>query len=361
MGIGTAYSKWVESKPHSLPPVIYACGPETSLKTEMVQQLTEWFPAENRNLMTLYADESSPRQVIRECSSGDLFHESKWILLKQLSLDEHGQSMLERYYDDLAAYINDPDSGTVLILFDEDHPYQSGRKTGSMARLVEENGGQVVVFWEPFERELYERVRDKLKQKNLEWDPGVVEWVVEQSQEKWARIDQETDKIVTLKDDGDRITLEDVREIVSEESATDTYAQLKDDMVSGDLPSLFETLEEFYRRSSSFGNVVSITSTLLQYLYELREIRKEVRNHTSLEEALEQRGIPTSKGVKKRYNHALRRLTGTFPRDFFRRAYKLTKDVKYRAKPMNRRALEQYMIRTLPNLVSSDSRERDRL
>lgn len=349
MGLGTAYGQWSIKSLDEVPSVILACGPESSLKQEMIDDLREAFPDDDREVISLYADESDPPALARELDSQGLFTEKKWIVLKQLGLKENGQYQLARYFDVISDYVDDPEPDTLLVLCDEAHPYQKGRKIGSMAHKIENGAGEVVVFWEPFERELYQRIRSLFEEHDLGWETGAIEALVERSEGKMARIQQEAEKLVDFYESGDDVTRADVERIVSSEEASDSYKALKHAMISESPSSILDSLDEFYRQSSS-GAEIGVTHTVLSYLRDLRDIKRSIRDGQSLGDALEERGIPSSKGIKKDYRRALGAVRDRFPNDFFREGYDLLRDVKYKRSPMNRRALDKFMLETVSRI-----------
>lgn len=338
----------MKNPPSSLPPAILACGPEDSLKGEMIDKLNSRFPADGREQLSLYADESSPAELIRELESPGLFSQSRWVILKQLEQKDGGRPELARYLDTVKEYLEDPEPDSLLILLDRAHPYQKGRKTGTLARAVEQAGGDVVVFWEPFENELYQRIREQLKENGLEWESGVIEELCNRCESKWSRIRQEVGKLIEWFETGDRIDREDVIHVVSDEESSDAFSELKEAMTAGDCSRLLEKLDEFYRTKS--GGEYQIAHTLTHFLNDLRDVRAMTREGKSLKAALGEKNIPQSQGIIRDFKKALNQVRVRYPEDFFQRSYDVLKKVKYRGTPMNRRTLEQYLLKTVPEV-----------
>jgi DNA polymerase III delta subunit len=352
VSIGTAYGQWSPDGQDEPPPAILACGPENSLKQEMIDELQSTFPSSDREIISIYAHESSPEDVVRELSSQGLFNDSRWILLKQLANKETGQAQLSRYYDAIEEYLDDPEPNSLLVMFDDAHPYKGGRRTGGMARTVQDAGGEVIVFWEPFEKEMVQRIRTAFEKNDVEWETGVIERIIEKSQGKVGRMDNEVEKLIDFLGGEQRLTVEDVERVVSSEEAQDAYDDIKQALNDGSPARLVEALEEFYRQASS-GEEVAVAHVILNYIQDLREIRRDVRGDSSLEEALSERGIPTSEGVKKQHRRGIKALAESFPRNFFREGYQLLRSVKYRNTPMNRRSLEQFVCENVPEITRS--------
>ena len=354
MGLGTASNQWLKNLPDQLPPVIYACGPEFSLKQEMLERLQQEYPNSKREIISIYADEYSPSQFVQLIQTQGLFNPSRWIILKQLQVEEGGQPQLARYFDTLTDYVKDPEPDTVLFLFDSDHPYQSGRKTGGMVRAVENAGGAALVFWEPFHNQIYQRIQKTLDEQDLQYDAEAIEEIIHRCEGKWSRIKQELQKLQDWFSAGDSIGSDEVKRVVSDEESKDAYQPLKQAMTAGEYSRLFDKLEEFYRQSAS-GSEHRVTHILVHYLNDLRDIRAMCREGKSLEQALKEKEIPRSKKITGQYKKSLRQTNQEYPKDFFRRSYQVLKNTKYREKPFNRYSLEKYLLKMMPE-VSSGTR-----
>ncbi len=347
MGIGMAYERWQKKSFDELVPVILACGPEASLKKEFLEELKEQFPAEDREVVSLFADDTTPADFLRELRSQGLFSASKWVVLKHLEYRKGSQSELNKYYDVIEEYIQSPEPDTLLILDDADHPYTSGRKTGSLARLVEDSGGWTVIFWELFDRSLRRRVKNKFQEAEIEIEPPAVQLLMEKTHGQLEQLEMEAEKLIQL--DKEKIERDDVEEIVSRQSAPDAYAEFKKHLAEGTLARALEALDELKRAGEAPNKIFYI---LFEYLHTLRRLRKLTRGRKNLTEAMKELGIPTSKGIVKKHRRALENISYEFPRDFYRESYRAGREVKYRPDPANFLSLEKYLFNVLPRIKS---------
>lgn len=344
MSIGISFDQWnqqdLTGDSHR---VVLACGPEDQLREEMVDRFESHLPDDCEHL-TLYADELEPDEALRELRSPGLFSGQKFVRLRNLDRSEGGTRRLKTYLDALTDYAEDPEPGVMLMLEDGDHPYKGGRSVGTLARAIESAGGTVVICWELFDRTMQARLREKLDEMGVVYDPAVVPAIIERVEGKYARALQELKK---LNPDTDRITVEDVETLVSREPASETLQEFKNGLFSDPLPRVLERLDDLYRENTSPPRIAYV---LVQHLQTLRTVQKKLRKGNSLEEVLNEHGIPTSQGITKQYRADLKNMRHPFPGDFFRRSYRLIRQSRYGTGGVEQRSLESYLIRMLPRL-----------
>ncbi|MFP4687351.1 MAG: DNA polymerase III subunit delta [bacterium] len=345
MGLGTPYEQWKKKDYNRLPAVIFACGPEEALKTDFIELITKKYPDKNRETVSIFADDSTPETLLRELESGGLFVNSKLVVLKRLEQKEGSGTQLERYREVLEEYIKNPNPNNILILEDIDHPYKRGRKVGMFARLVADNGGWTIVFWEPFASSIRNELQQRFSEAGLSIDPAALQLLLEKTQGTLARARMETEKLIQLSDE--RVDLEDVKKITGREAAGDLYQQFKDSLLSGSVSNVMRSLSELERSGEA---PVAIFFVTFNFLHTLRTLRQLLNRGEKLPAALKKLGIPGSGGIVKKYNRTLSRLKGQFPRNFYRKCYKISREVKYSQKPFNRRSLELFLLEMLPRL-----------
>jgi DNA polymerase III delta subunit len=345
MGLGTPYGRWKKKNHDKLPALVLACGPEETLKRDFIELVQKKFPAEGREVVSVFADDSTPEDLMRELESGGLFSSSKLVILKRLEQKNGSKTQLERYRGVLEEYIKNPNPENTLVLEDIDHPYKRGRKVGMFARLIEDNGGWALVFWEPFASSLRQELRDRFKEAELSVDPAALQLLLEKTQGKLARVRMEADKLIQLCED--RVDVEDVEGVTGREAASDIYQQLKDSLLSGNMSEIMRAMAELERSGEA---PVAIFFVTFDFLNTLRSLRQLLNRGQKLSEALKELGIPGSGGIVRKYNRALSRLKGQFPHDFYRKSYDLSRQVKYMRKPFNQRALELFLLEMLPRL-----------
>ncbi|MFB6355903.1 MAG: DNA polymerase III subunit delta [bacterium] len=349
MSAGTPYGQYNLDNLKELPPVFFACGPEELLKDEFVAELEEQFPSKERERVKVYADEADSGDLTQELRGRGLFSAEKWVILKRLGQKEGGRTHLNRLYGEIEDYLEDPAPDATLIMMDSDHPYQSGRKTGSLARLVENSGGDSIIFWSPFKKELHKRVRDECRQHDVDMNPEALDMLVDKVRGKFSRIQKELQKLIQDTEPGGRITLEAVEEIVSEESSEDPFQSLKNALFSNEFTDVFKELDDLYRQGNVPPRIFYVVS---RYLVNLRGIKRNLNEGDSLEGTLKQRGIPTSNRIQKQFRQALKSMRQEYPKDFFRNSYVAMKGTKYGKDPFNQFYLERYLLRTIPRLRS---------
>lgn len=347
MGFGLPYDRWKKKSYDDLPPVILAAGPEAPLKEEFLEGLRNDFPDPDRQVVNFYADEIEPDELASELRSPGLFSETTWVVLKQLGRRSSGRTGLQKHLAVIEDYLEDPEPGTVLILEDSDHPYKGGRKLGKVAAGVEDVGGWVVIFWEPFEGELRDRVRERLNQAGKKIEASALQKLLEKTSGKLARAQLEADKLIQL--DEARISRGTVERVVSEESAGDIFQEIKDKLAAGDVDAVLAALDDLYREGEPPFKIFSV---IFSHLTTVRTLRRELKRGKNLTEALKAENIPTSKGIVKRYRRALKQLTDNFPRSFFRDSYEISRKIKYGRPESSRLALQEYLIKILPQLRS---------
>lgn len=347
MGIGMAYERWQKKNFDELPAAILACGPEVSLKKEFLENLEEQFPAEDREVVSLFADDTTPEDLTRELRSQGLFSASKWVVLKHLDYRQGSQTELQKYYDIVEEYLEDPEPNTLLILEDADHPYASGRKTGGVARKVEDIGGWTIIFWELFDRSLRRRIKEKFREAGIKIEPPALQLLMEKTHGQLEQLNMEADKLIQTAEE--RITMEQVEEIVSRQSAPDVYEEFKKQVSNGTLADTLESLDELYRAGEAPNKIFYI---FFDYLHTLRRLKKLTRGRMNLTEAMEEMGIPTSKGIVKKHRQALKNIRHEFPRNLYRKSYHTGREVKYRPSPANNLSLEKYLFNILPEIKS---------
>ena len=342
MSAGISYDRWKSRGYDEAPDVILASGPETQLKETFVDNLLEKEP-HDPEVVTYYADETSPEDLLQELRGQGLFNEQKWILLKQLDRKRSGGGReLSRYLEVLEDYAEEPEPGTRLILFDGDHPYRKSRKTGTLARAVENNGGWSIIFWEPFDDSLRDTARQAFRDAGVSVDPPALQKLLQKTQGKYSRLVAETEKLAEAVDD--RVTVRDVEEIVAQEEAQDAYQSLKSALVVDDLSGCLRDFDDFWRRNESPPRLVNV---LYGFLNDLRVIRQRTREGASVEDALEERGKPTSKEVVKLYEKGVQWVRKGLPRSFYRDFYEAEKNSKYAGDDLDRRSVEMALIRLL--------------
>lgn len=347
MSIGVSYDRWKEGSHEALPDVVFACGPETTLKEEFRERLEARFPAEDREVLRLYADEVEPEDLMRELRGQGLFSREKWVVLKRLGQREPGGTRpLTRLYDVLEGYLEDPEPETLLILEDGDHPYESGRKTGSMARAVESAGGWAIVFWPPFMDRLADRFRATFEEEGIELSHGALDALLERSQGQFDHARKGAAKLLGA--DRETITREDVERLVPRASAGEGFEALEEALADGDLSGGLAHVQDLWRQRESEPRVFAAVFRFFNRLRRLRQLRGE----GSLEEAMDQLGLPDSRTVRKRFRSAAGTYRGPFPHDFYRRAYRAARTAKYAPRAMARRGVETFILRMLPRLKS---------
>ncbi len=347
MGLGIAYDRWQKKSYQNLPSVILAAGPEQALKDEFLKTIRSNFPADDREVVKLYADEIEPDKLANELRSPGLFTTSKWVVLKQLHGQHGAQTQLKKHWEIIIDFVENPEPDTLLILEDTDHPYKKGRKLGSLAGKIDSNDGWAIIFWEPYENALRDRMRKKLKEAGKSIAPQALQRLLEKTKGKLARADLEVTKLIQLEQE--QITVEDVENVVTEEAASDIYQELKDNLVSGQLDLTLRTVSDLLHEGEATFKIFSI---IYSYLFRIRQIKRKVRGGTTLKEALEELNIPTTKGIIRQYRRALKKLTDSYPRDFFRNCYQTARKIKYNPPDTSRLALEKFLIKILPGLRS---------
>ncbi len=347
MGIGMAYERWQKKSFDELPPAVLACGPEASLKKEFLEKLKDQFPAEDREIVSLFADDTAPDDFLRELRSQGLFSTSKWVVLKHLEYKQSSRTELQKYYDVIEEYLQSPEPDTFLLLDDADHPYASGRKVGNLARAVENAGGWTVIFWELFDRSLRRRVKEKFREAEVEIEPPALQLLMEKTHGQLEQLEMEAEKLIQL--EGKKIQRDDVEEIVSRQSAPDVYEEFKKKLAGGSLAEALEALDELKRAGEPANKIFYV---LFDYLHTLRRLRKLTRGRKNLTEAMKEMGIPTSKGIVKKHRQALKSIRHEFPRTFYRESYRTGRDVKYRPAPANMLSLEKFIFEILPEVKS---------
>jgi DNA polymerase III delta subunit len=254
-----------------------------------------------------------------------LFNQTKWIILKHLGdTTSGGQRELSRFKDVLQDFIDDPETGTRLFLFDQDHPYRKGRQLGSVAESVQSSGGWSIIFWEPFEDSLRKTVQSKLSDAGLEYDPAALRSILERTRGKRDRVVAEVEKLIDAVDR--RVEVEHVESIVSREQASDGFSSLKRNLVDGNPSELIRDFDEFWRRSEPPPRVVHV---LYEFLDNLRTILQMTKTGQSLEDALDERGLPTSREVQDLFRNGLKWARQGVSRTLHRKMYELEKKSKY--------------------------------
>ncbi len=340
MSAGISYDRWKQSSHDSIPEVILASGPETQLKEVFVNDLLENLE-EDTEVVSYYADETTPTDFLQELRGQGLFNERKLVLLKRMDQKRSGGGReLNRYLDVLEEYVEDPAPGTRLVLFDADHPYRKSRKTGTVARLVQDHDGWSIIFWEPFDNSLRQTAQEVFQEAGVVIDPPALQKLLEKTRGKYSRVLAESEKLAEAFDD--QVTLEDVEKIVAREEAQDAFQSLKTAIVGNDLSGSLRDFDDFWRRNESPPRLVNV---LYSFLNELRIIRQKTMKGASLEEALEDRGKPTSKEVVNLYKKGLKWIRKELPRSFYRNFYETEKNSKYAADGMDRRSVEMALLR----------------
>lgn len=345
MSIGVSYDRWKEQSHDSRPNVVLACGPETTLKEEFRERLEERFPADDREVLSLYADEVEPEDLVQELRGQGLFSREKWVVLKRLGQREPGGTRpLARLYDTLEEYLQDPEPDTLLILQDADHPYEKGRKTGSMARAVESAGGWAIVFWPPFMNRLADRFRTAFEEEGVELDEGALDALLERSQGQYDHVRKEAEKL--LETDRETITREDVERLVPRAAAGEGYQALEETLAEGNLAGALNHVEDLWRQRESEPRVFTAVFRFFNQLRRLRQLRRD----GSLDGAMDQLGLPDQKSVRRRFRSAVNTYRGPFPPDFYRLAYRAARTAKYAPRDLARRSVEKFILRILPRL-----------
>lgn len=340
MSAGVSYDRWKKSDHDTLPDVILASGPETQLKESFVDDLLDKIDGDPE-VVSYYADEISSEDLLQELRGQGLFNENKWVLLKRLNQKRSGGGReLNRYMEVLEEYIEDPEPGTRLVLFDADHPYRKSRKTGTLARLVEDNDGWSIIFWEPFDNSLRQTAQKNFREAGVSIDPPALQKLLEKTRGKYSRLVAESEKLADAVDD--RVTSKDVEEIVAREEAQDTFQSLKTALVQDDLSGFMHDFDDYWRRNESPPRLVNV---LYDFLNELRIIRQKTQEGASVEEALDERGKPTSKEVVSLYEKGVNWVRKGLPRSFYRNLYEAEKDSKYASDGMDRRSVEMALLR----------------
>lgn len=339
MSLGVSYDRWQSQQHDEIPPVILACGPEAGLKDTFVDNLLE-SSDEDPERVTLYADETTPEDLVQELRGQGLFNEEKWIVLKQLDRKgSGGKRQLERFLPVLEEYVESPEPGTRLILLDADHPYRKGRKTGTLARAVEGNGGWAIIFWEPFDDSLRETARDRFEEAGLDVDPPALQRLLERTRGKYGRLVAEVEKLVDAVEG--RVSVEAVDAVVSREKAQDAFDSVKTSLVTGNLSRMMTDLDDFWRQGESPPRIVHV---LYQFLNDLRAVRRLKQEGASLEDALSERGRPTSRTVKELYKKGLSWVRKGFEPSFYRDFYGVEKASKYARDGLDEHAVETLLL-----------------
>lgn len=339
MSIGISYDRWKNQEYGSIPDVVLACGPEDSLKNEFLKNLQERTDR-SPELLQVYADETTPEDLIQELRGTGLFNERKWVVLKNLHQKQSGGSReLARYKAILEDYLDDPEPNTKLFLFDADHPYRQSRQTGSVARAVESVDGWAIVFWEPFDDSLRKTIKNHFSDAGLDFSAQAIQRILERTQGKYSRIVAEVDKITDVVDE--KVSVEDVESLVSREEASDSFQSLKYNFVEENLSAMIRDFDEFWRRNESPPRVIHV---LYEFLDDLRSINRMIRDGISLEESLSQRGRPTSREVMNLYEKGLKWVRKGLPRSFYRDAYGTEKNSKYAGGRLSELSLEMYAL-----------------
>lgn len=346
MSIGVSYDAWQKDSHDSLPGVIFACGPETTLKDEFLEELQEQFPAEDREVLSLYGDEVDASDVLGELRGKGLFNEEKWIVLKRMGQSQRGgPPPLDRLYDSLCEYLEDREPGTLLVVQDADHPYAKGRKTGSFARAVESAGGWSIVFWPPFMNRLRSRFQKQFEQRDIDLHPEALQALMERSQGRFDRARQGAEKLLTS--ELSEITREDVERLVPRSRADSGFEAVEESLARGEPGETLEHVQDLWRQREAEPRVFA---AVFRFFHQVRELRS-LRRDRSLEDAMEELGLPDQKTVRKRFRRALKTLGGGFSRDFYRRAYHTARTAKYASRAVGQQAVETFILRMLPRLM----------
>jgi len=345
VSIGSSYDEWKKRSHETLPGVILACGPEMTLKEEFREHLAEEFPAEDREVLSLYADEIEPEGLMRELRGQGLFSREKWVVLRRLGQREPGGGTpLKRLQEVLDDYLDRPEPETVLILEDEDHPYQKGRNTGSLARAVERAGGWAIVFWPPFVSRLTSRFQTAFEEQGVELTGGAMEALLERSQGQFGHARREVQKLLEL--ERDRITREDVEDLVPRASAGRGFEAVEESLAEGALDEALTHIGDLWRQRESEPRVFAV---VFRFFHQLRELRL-MKEQAGIDDAMDELGLPDRKAVRRRFRSALGTYRRPFPRDFYRQAYRSARTAKYAPRSVARRAVEGFILRMAPRL-----------
>ncbi|MFB6346130.1 MAG: DNA polymerase III subunit delta [bacterium] len=301
------------------------------------------FEDNDPEVVSYFADESSPEELVQELRGRGLFNSSKIVVLKHLERNAPGSGrQLSRYQEAIEKYLEDPEPGVLLFMMDEDHPYRNSRQTGSMAQSVEERGGDSIIFWEPFDDSLRDYVRSAFTDASVSITPPAVQALLERTRGKYSRIKREVEKL--LNSSGSTVNESDVESVVTREEAADGLQALKDDLADKDPGRVMTDLGDLWRRGEAPPKIFHV---LFSFLDSLRTVKQLQSNGYSMEDALSELGIPTNKSVTKLYKRATRPGGLTVPRDFYEDSYETSKTAKYSGRTLARRAVEIFILRLL--------------
>ncbi|GEM_PF-4544564 len=340
MGLGQAYDSWRRGSYKEIPPVVLASGPEAQLKTEFLEELETNFPDPEREIIKVYADEIEADELISELRSPGLFKSTTWLILKQMERKDGGRTGLEKHYEAIEDFLSTPEPNTHLIIEDADHPYKKGRKLGKLAASVESAGGWVIVFWEPFENSLRQRIRSRIEDAGVKIEPSALQRLLEKTKGKLARAQLEADKLIQFGQPN--IGPEDVEAIISDESADDAYQELKAKISTGNLEEILIVLQDLLREGEDPYKIFSI---IFSFLSKVRILQRERRRGRRLKEILGEMNIPTSKGIMTQYKQALKNITGRYPENFFRESYRTSCSIKYGSPEQAELILSRFLTR----------------
>ncbi len=250
-------------------------GQDSSLVLEKISLLEKKIIQEDNNAslskITLdYHDIEQDYSIfLHEIQAMSLIRKKKFILIENIAT-----SIKKEFKDIISSYSSE---NLVVIKAGVLSPSSSLRKF-----FESEKDLAALTCYAPDNTQIKQLLFKKTQEKKLDLPRECVDFIVKNSGGEYSTISTEIDKILSYAEDGNEITLDIVKEILSESSEKNSYDPLIKNIISG---NFIAAEKEFTKLTYSGVHVVAISRNIATHFIKLLKVKTQILQGKNEKEA----------------------------------------------------------------------------
>ncbi len=236
-----------------------------------------------------YPFETGMSEVVSSIRNGSLFSENKWVVIPQIETVKRDEAAI------LADYIKNPSPDTLLILTSDGLNRDIAKAV--ISAVPKE---RIKVFWELFENQKQNWVRQYFMNNKINPEEGVIELVLELVENNTEQLKRECEKLVLFLGDKTSLTCAEVEKYIYHSKEENVFT-LFDKIACSDLTAALEVI----RKISLSGDThpIQLIGGLLWQFRRMLELNLLLDRHVSFDEACRSLRI-TGKKIQNIYRQA---------------------------------------------------------
>jgi len=288
-------------------PIYFFCGEEEFFLDKLQHAAEELIPPEHRdfNFDLIYARDKTPEQVLGIARSFPMMAEHRLVIVRDflsLNVSSYTQTGTGGGLDDFLPYFEQPNTNTILVLFDSRKP--SGRTKLGIA-IKESKYTQLFEFKEVPDYRLPDWIIQWAKDhhdKTIE--PAAAQMLAQYVGSNLQLLSTEIDKVCTFVDTSDSVNESHVKKIIGLYREYSVF-ELKDALISRNLDeSLFIAEQMLQHSKTDTGEVIRSVGFFYNMFSNIWQIRRLISQGNTKKQVKNELGINNSWYFNKLWDDA---------------------------------------------------------